>query len=151
MLQPCIYAIKLNCKCCDVAYFKACKKFLKAHYAFLSRNLHKFTYHKINLKSNVVWSRDENLAKSAALQYAIKCNSEVKVLTLSQVISLTVSNTDVEGKVYFIEYRTKMSGEVDKLTGVLSSFVDKATFNGACVVIFISPSIPFSLSNYSKV
>lgn len=150
MINKCIYAEPLGCKTCEVSLYKQCKKFIVAHAKFLARDLGKFQYSsKFKLDDSVVWSKDINKSKSAALRYALQCNTSVKRYTLSQVISLTLTNEPIEAKVVYIEYQTKLSGDVDKLKGILVSFVDNILLHNGRVSIFVTPSISFNLE-YTK-
>lgn len=150
MIQLCGYAQQNGCKQCSVVYFKECKKFLKAHYSFLARKILPLNFSKQKLHDAVVWSRDEDKAKSAALQYAMKFNCEIKHLSLNQVISLTVTNEDVEGKVFYIDYKQKLTGDSEKIVGVLKSFIDKVSMQGSCVSLFVQSNIQISLNDIHK-
>lgn len=151
MFTSCKYAEALKCKGCIFAYHKECKRFVTARAKDLSRDLLPFVLSsKVKISSGVTWSRDKNRAKSVALRYAMKLNSPIKKYTFSQVVSLALSNEPVEAQVIYIEYQTKLSGDTEKLKGVLSSFIENCTLRGAMVSIFVSPSIPFNLE-YDKV
>lgn len=150
MFQPCKYKNYTKCKSCTAVYYKECKTFQKAHIAFLTRNIRPFHFVHQHFSEHVVWSRDEDKAKSAALQYASSLNQEIKVLSMSQVISLTVSNEEVEGKVFYIDYKAKLSGDSEKVLGVLQSFVDKILFQGGCISIYVGATVSQGPKDYKR-
>lgn len=150
-MQCCKYAKELKCDECTAVYYQKCTKFIVAHAAYLSKSLRPFKFNsKVRVTDSVVWSRDISTAKSAALKFAIKLNSDVKKLTLSQVLSIVISNQEIEGNVFYIEYISKTSGDQDKIKGVLTSFIDDMTLRGACVSIYVGPNITGFNLEYKK-
>ena len=149
-MQPCKYVNITKCESCDAIFYAKCKKFVKVHTEFLVRRITPFKFSKQSLGASVVWSKDMNKSKSAALQFAVSKNSEVMKLSLNQVISLTISNEEIDGKVFYIECASKIQGDLEKVLGVLSSFVDKVMYSGACVSIYVAPSLPLSITEYKR-
>ena len=142
MIIPCKYHGCLKCEQCVHTFHKQCKKFIIAHAKESSREIQPFVYtSKIKVSDRVMWSSNENKAKSLALKYALRINAKVTKYTFSQVISLALSNEPVEASVVYIEYKTKLSGDADKLKGVLTSFIDALILRGAFVSLFISSNI----------
>lgn len=151
-MQGCKYSNALKCTECTEVYYTKCKKFITAHAAFLSRNIKPFKFNSsVKVKGDVMWSRDQNKCKSVALKYALKLNSEVKKLSLSQVLSLTMSGSDIEGSIFYIEHTTKSTGDIDKIKGVLTSFIENVTLSGAKVVVFIGQGITGFNLDYNQI
>lgn len=151
MANPCKYQKVLGCSECVHPFHRECKKFLVARAKEISVELNPFIYtSKVKVTHRVMWSRDENKAKSIALKYALKRNTKIRKYTLAQVISLALSNEPVESDVVYIEYSSKLAGDVDKLKGVLTSFVDSVMLRGGCVSLYVAPSLVFNV-DYDKV
>ena len=151
MYVQCKYSSALKCDECTVVYHKQCKKFVVARAKEISSELVPFQYsNKVKIDGRVMWSRDVNKAKSVALKYAIKLNTKIKRLSLSQVISLALSNEFPDERVIYIEHSTKLQGDNEKLKGVLNSFVETITLNGGLVSIYVAPTIQFNLE-YNKI
>ena len=105
---------------------------------------------KVEVTDQVMWSRDINKAKSIALKYGIRANAKIKKYTLSQVISLALANEYVEESVVYIEYSNKLTGDIEKVKGVLISFIEGLTMRGTYVALYVAPSLTFNL-DYNKV
>ena len=149
-MQGCKYAEHLKCKECTEVFHKKCKKFNLAHAHFLSRNIKPFLYKKVSETHKVAWSTDQNKLKSLAVKSALSVNSEIKKYTLSQVISLILSNQEVEGKVFYIECSQKVQGDIEKVKSVLTSFIEQQTINDSRVYVFISSVVNIKLE-YPKI
>lgn len=149
-MTPCKYSKVQKCKSCSVVFYNTCKKFLVAHAAELSQNIRpfKFTRQKFH---KVAYSRDMNAAKSLALEAAIKVNSVVKKLSLSQVISLTISNEEIDGRVFYIECKQKVAGDPDKVMNVLQSFIDKIEYEGGCVFIYVAAGVVLNMGDITRI
>lgn len=145
-MVPCKYQSKLHCQECTFPYHQLCSKFVIANTLFLSKSLLPFTCKQVFPKTSVTWSKDINTAKSVALHYATKYNTPIKKLTLSQVLSLVISNEPIESKVFYIEYSTKAPGDPDKVKSCLLSFIESQSLHNSCISIYINKLIPnFSL------
>ena len=150
-MQCCKYAKSVGCSECNAVYYNKCKNFVLAHAASLTRNIRPFKLDsKVKVTTPVVWSRDINKAKSAACKYALKLNSDVVKLTLSQVLSIVISNQELEGKVFFIDYSTKATGDGEKIKGVLTSFIEDTLLKGACVSLYVGTAVTAFNLEYTK-
>lgn len=151
MLSKCKYADLLKCTQCTCAFHIQCKKFIVARAKVLTKELGNFIYNsKVKIAFNVVWTNNENKAKSAALRYALKYNARVKRYSMSQIISIALSNEIIEEKVIYIDYNTKLQGDIEKIKGVLCSFIETSLLRGTKVVVYIAPTITVKL-DYDKV
>ena len=149
-MDLCDYNKLTKCTKCDYPFRLQCKKFRVAHLAFLTRNIRPFKYNDtLSVTSKVVWSKSIHAAKTAAVKFAMKTSSEIKVLTLSQSMSLKLNNQDVEGKVIFIDCSNKPAGDLDKVKSVFTSFVDDLSLKGCFVSIFVNSSLNLNLE-YTK-
>ena len=149
-MELCRYAEELKCNKCDVMFYQLCKKFVKQHLGFLCKNIMPFKYIKgIKISGNVYVSRDQDRAKTACLLYAQRLNASVNRISLSQVISLTISNTEVEGRIFYIDASSKIQGDLEKVTGVLRSFIDDVLYKGSVVSVFVGNN-SINLSDYTK-
>lgn len=151
MSDLCVYAKKLNCMECNFLYRKQCLKFVVTHAKFLSKELGEFIYNsKVSSSDKVMWSRDENKAKSCALKKALKKNTPIKRYSLSQVISLALNNEPIESRLVYVDCSTKISGDLEKIKGVLLSFIDNLLLIGSDVVVYVSPIFNMKL-DYDKI
>lgn len=151
-MVPCKYAQILKCESCNVCYYNTCKKFVVAHAHDLTKVLQPFTLQKlVSLTTNVVWSPDINKAKSAAMSYCLKDNSEVKRLSTSQVLSIMISNQELTGNVFFIDASSKPTGDLEKVKGVLTSFVDEVVLQGGYVSIYTKLGLFPQNFDYQKI
>lgn len=150
-MEGCKYKTNLGCQACTYVFYNKCPNFRKAHVNFLARKITPFKFVDTKVFDTVVWSKDVNKAKSCAIKYAVASNVEVTKLTLNQVISLTISNEDVNYDVVYIDCSQKVQGEIEKISGVLKSFIDKMQLNGTKVAIYVAPTVILNLSEYHKV
>ena len=149
-MQKCNYSVYTNCEVCDKVFYKQCDKFIKYHIASLTKAIQPFKYNKFKLTDPVVWSKDKNIAKSCALQYALKKNAKVNKYTLSQVMAMCLSNEIPDIAVCYIECTDKLQGDIEKITSVINSFIDRAQLDGAYVAIYVAPNVTLTLNNYTK-
>ena len=151
MYSQCKYCKFLKCTECKHPYHKECKRFMVARAKDISKVLLPFRFSsKVEVTDQVMWSRDINKAKSIALKYGIRANAKIKKYTLSQVISLALANEYVEESVVYIEYSNKLTGDIEKVKGVLISFIEGLTMRGTYVALYVAPSLTFNL-DYNKV
>ena len=151
MYVSCKYASALKCNECTVTYHKQCKKFMVARAKDIASEITPFQFsNKVKIEGKVMWSRDANKAKSVALKYALSLNTKIRRLSLSQVISLALSNEFPDERVVYIEHTTKLQGDNEKVKGVLNSFIETLLLNGCLISIYVTPAIAFNLE-YNKV
>lgn len=151
-MQVCKYAKWTGCSDCDHPFYAQCKKFLQVHARWLMRNVLKdkkdaFEYKKVkNIgRNDVLVSRDANLAKSAALQFALQKNAEVTAYTTAGAMDLCVNNTDeINAPVSYLVV-TKATGASEAIIGMIESFCDIAVRNGGKVAVYVSKMCPYEL------
>lgn len=150
-MEYCKYYKVVGCKECEFITKLNCAKFRKSHCSFLCRNLGKFNFVKQpELKDKVVWSRDLIAIKSLCAQRSIKRNIEVTKYTFNQVLNMELSNEDIPGEVIFVDCSTKILGDIDKISSVLQSFVDRVSSYGF-VYIYVKSGIVLNLLEYKKI
>lgn len=155
-MQVCKYAKWTGCTDCDHPFYGQCKKFLQIHTRWLMRNVLKdkrdaFEYTKVKNteRYDALYSRNVNIAKSVALQFAVEKNSEVVAYSTAAAMDLVVNNTDdITAGVYYLHV-TKAVGAADAIIGMIESFVDIAVRNGAKVAIYVDKTCPYQLK-YTK-
>lgn len=147
----CKYAKVVHCKECDAAFYLKCKKFKKAHLAFLCKEILPFKFKNVTCKPSVsvYWSKDQNAMKSVALKIAARLGSKIVKLSFNQVLGLCLSNEDIDGRIFYIECPTKLFGDLDKISSVIRSFVDKQTLKGSYICIYTSQVSLFNFSEYA--
>lgn len=145
-MQGCKYQSIVKCTHCDVLLHRGCKKFITAHAKVISQCLQPFVYSsKYKPKGKVMWSKDQNRAKSLALQCALRNNLHIKKYSLSQTISLALDQSLPENEVVYVECVNKLNGDIDKLKGVLISFIESSLLNNTIFVVYVAPTVQFSL------
>lgn len=145
-MLPCKYQTQLKCPLCTFPYHNLCTKFVTANTLSLVKSLLPFKYSKQSPKSSISWSRNADTAKSIALSYCKKFNTSVKKLSLSQVLTIVISNEPIESQVFFIDYSTKAPGDPEKVKSCLLSFIESQSLHNACISIYVNKLIPnFSL------
>ena len=151
-MQKCKYSERLKCDECTFPFYKECPRFVGAHAMFLSDEIRPFRFvNNLDVPAKVVTSRDMQKAKSAALKFAIRMNQPVKKVTVNQVLNIVLSGLDFEGKVIYIEYAKRVSGDADKVDGVVNSFIENATLRGACISIYLGAEVKIISSNYQHI
>lgn len=144
MLQPCKYAKQLSCNNCTYLYHKECKSFVVAHAKELVRSLLPFKYSKVQNCENPSWSYNLDKAKSIALEMAMKNNTKVTRLSLSQAISAALDHIELDANLLYIDC-SKVSGDLDKVKGVLTSFIESQVLRNVTVVVYINPKTKLDL------
>lgn len=149
-MQPCIYQNITKCSNCDQIVYARCPLFRRAHLARLLRSIYPFQLQTIStqVSDSIVWSRSADIAKSQAANWALKYNSPVVRISLSQVLSLQISNQEVEGKVFYLDCSSKVSTDVEKVLSVVKSFAERLSFNGCVISIYTTV---YSFSEYKKI
>lgn len=141
----CKYKASFKCENCKYTLYRECKKFIVAHAKEVSQPLQPFVFSsKYKPKGSVMWSKDVNRAKSLALQCAIKTHKHLKRYSLSQIISLALQGEYVEDNVVYIDCSTKVNGDIEKLKGVVVSFIEASLLNNAIFVIYVAPTVQLS-------
>lgn len=143
-MQVCEYAKYTKCTDCEHPYHNQCKKFLQIHAKYLMRNILKnkeeaftFTPIKDTDKNDVLYSKKADLAKSAALQFALEKNKEVVPMTTSVAMDLSVNKTDeIDGDVVYLTVTNRV-GDSNAIIQMIESFVDITVKNGGKVAIYI--------------
>ena len=152
MYQLCQYAKQAGCTECQHLFYSQCKKFWQLHARYLLRHIlrektdaFKYTPVKNAEKHNVLYSRNKDIAKSVAMQFAIEKNAEVIPYTTNTALNLVVNAVDeINASVSYITV-TKAIGESEKIINMLENFVDTAVHNGGKVAIYIDKMCPYKL------
>ena len=150
-MQVCKYHTHTKCKECTATYHVQCDKFKKAHLAFLGQEITPFLFKKVTMQRGVLVSKDIHVAKSAALITAAHKNAKVKKLNFNQVISLCLANEEYEAQVLYLECLNKLTGDVEKITNVIKSFIDKMTLSGTKVIIHVAPAVAINFQEYTRI
>jgi len=143
-MQTCEYAKYTKCTDCEHPYHNQCKKFLQIHAKYLMRNILKnrmeaFTYVPIKdtNKYDVLYTKNKDVAKSVALQFALEKNKEVVPMTASVAMDLSVNKTEeIEGDVVYLTVTMRV-GNDDAIVQMIESFVDITVKNGGKVAIYV--------------
>lgn len=138
-MNLCVYADKVHCTECKEVFYRNCKDFCRMHNLSLVKDIIPFDAKKVGEipSKNVVVSRDLNRIKSLIAKVCINRNTPVKKLTLNQVLSVVLNKEEVEvGKVLYIECKQKPLSELEKVTTVLSGFVDSCSLKGTTIYIY---------------
>lgn len=84
------------------------------------------------------------------MQYALVLNSKVLKLTLSQAITVCVNGDTPESKVIYIECSEKPQGDVEKVSSVLKSLIERLLLDDVYISIFVAPNVVLQLNEYTK-
>lgn len=151
-MQPCKYIQHTKCKECNAVYYNACKKFVAVHAAYLSRSIRPFKLiPDVNASVKPVWTKDINKAKTVALRNSLELNHELKKYSISQVLTLAITNQEIEGDNFYIECIQKPFGDLEKVKGVMTSFIEELLLHGARVVVYVGPSMSNFNLEYTKI
>lgn len=151
-MQPCKYIETTKCKECTAVYYNSCKKFVAVHTAYLVRAIRPFkSVASITSHKQPVWSKDINKAKTVVLKNTLLLNHEVKKLSISQVLTIAISNQEIEGDNFYIECTQRPFGDPEKVKGVLTSFIDDLLLRGARVVVFVGGNMQNFTLEYTKI
>lgn len=149
-MQLCKYSKQTGCTECQYTFYSQCKKFWQVHARFLLRNIlreksdaFKYTPIKNTEKHNVLCCRKMDLAKSAALQFAMEKNSEVVPYTTATALDLVVHATEEINSPVSYLYVTQATGAKDVIMSMIQSFVEIAVKNGGKVAIYIDKSCQY--------
>lgn len=138
MFGVCKYSEQAGCHSCSVTVFKTCKKFRHYHTHFLVSDLLPVKFNKsIETDKKVVYTQiNKDAVKSMAIKYALRNNLKVRKLYTNQVIDIVKAETfELTSKVYYLEIERKSYVEPDKIIGVVESFIDRASLQGAFVAV----------------
>lgn len=146
-MNKCNFSEDNRCKECTYVYFKDCPNFRRSHRLSLVKEL--LPFKGIDYKGrirDVNYAAGEALVKSCAAKTAISLNTQVKRVTLQQVLYIVVSHEEfIYPKVLFIECTQKPMGEPEKIMAVLTGFI------GTCelrrVKVFILSKIAYIRSS----
>ena len=150
-MEFCNYHSQLKCDKCDFVLYKECSLFKKAHVKHLIGDLLPFNYVAINtIPGHIKWGKDINKVKMSCANTAVALNSKVRKLTLSQVLAITLESQEITDKVLYIELSSKIQGDIEKVIGVLKSFLEKMSFQGAFISIYVGVALP-PFTEYSQI
>lgn len=151
-MQKCKYSERAGCKKCQYTIYRKCKLFVQQHTRELAKEILPFKYKPTKFKGSILYSNNRDLIKSVAVERAIEANKGIKRVTLNQAINIVISKDDLPVGVYFIDcFRTRGVGDLEKVSSVLVSFIDKCQYNKFPVFIFKPSGVTLDLSDYKKI
>lgn len=151
-MQLCKYADTTGCKVCKAIFYKSCTKFRKAYFKDLLGDLVKFKYVPYNkgyADGDVLFSKDENKAKSAVADLALKIKCKVKRISANQAITLALGGDDIPYRLVFLDCKQSKL-EQEKVQSVLYAFVDKLKLFNVRVVVSGQSSNIIAQSDWYK-
>lgn len=150
-MQPCNYVNVTKCEKCEIPFHNQCKKFLQVHARWLLRKLlkdkaeaFKFTPVEGVEKYNVVFSRVANVAKSAALQFALQKNEEITPFTSSVAMDMVTRKMEIEANMVYLHVKMAV-GDKDTIVGMIESFCDWVEKDGGKVAVFLDNCQAYNL------
>ena len=138
----CKYSSITKCTECKYVEYRLCKKFRIQHNNFLIRELIPFNYSSLKnipKKNMVSFSRNVDVAKSAAAFMAVRLNKKVTKYTINQAITLMLSAEEFYSSVVYVDC-SKILQDNEKVESVLQSFIDKCLMDGSNIVVFLGKS-----------
>ena len=140
-MNGCQYLEQNKCPACDFVYFSDCALHRSTHRKFLLKDIL-----PVELKSTeelrtfvqheVVFTRNEQEAKSWAAKTALIKRTRVKKYSLSQCFTLLMDGGDwPDERVIYIEAKNKTMLDAIKAQGMLESFVDRLLMEERYIII----------------